>query len=405
MKWKKVFEGLMVVDFSWAGVGPITTKCLADYGATVIRIESASRPEVLRSSPPYGEGIPGMDRSAYFAIYNTNKYGMSVDMKHPKGLDLAKKLIAKADVVAQSFTAGVLEKWGLGYEELRKIKPDIILFSTNMQGQTGPYCRLPGTGVNLVGLSGYAHLCGWPDRLPSNPYGPYTDSVAPRFGIAMLVAALAHRRKTGEGQWIDLSQFEAGIFFLAPVMLDYFVNGRIANRNGNDSPCAAPHNAYRCKGKDRWAVVAVFTDREWESFCRVIGGPPWTGEERFSTFLGRKEHEHELDRLVEEWTVQHGAEEVVSLMQASGVAAGVVKTSEDIQTDPQLKHRNHFWVMEHKELGPFPYMGQAAVLSETPAVPRMPSPCMGEHNWYVCREFLGLTEAEFDALLVEGVFG
>jgi crotonobetainyl-CoA:carnitine CoA-transferase CaiB-like acyl-CoA transferase len=205
MREKKPFEGIKVVDFTWAAVGPLTTRYLADYGATVIRIESRARPGLLRTTPPFKEGRPGVDRAGYFAIYNPNKYSMTINMKHPKGIRLVKKLLGWADVVADSFTTGVMEKWGLGYEEIKKIKPDIIMIQSNMQGHSGPHCRLPGTGVNLVGLSGYAHLCGWPDRVPSNPYGPYTDVIAPRFAGAMLIAALDYRRKTGKGQLIDVS--------------------------------------------------------------------------------------------------------------------------------------------------------------------------------------------------------
>ena len=400
----KVFEGVKVLDFTWAGVGPITTKYLADYGATVVRVESKTRPCILRTTPPYKDAVPGVDRAAYFAIYSPNKYSVTINMNHPKGIELVKRLITWADVVAESFTTGVMEKWGLSYEEIKKIKPDIIMYRTNMQGHSGPCCSLPGTGVNLVGLTGFAHLCGWSDRLPSQPYGPYTDSIAPRFGAAVLIAALDYRRRTGKGQLLDMSQFEAGVNFLAPLMLDYFVNQRVADRVGNYCPYTAPHNAYRCRGQDRWCTIAVGSNDDWQSFCRVIGNPSWTGDGKFSTILGRKENELELDRLVEGWTIKHSAEEVMALMQVGGVATGIVETIQDLFQDPQLKHRNHFWVMNHKEMGPFPHLGHAAVLSETPAQPRMPSPCLGEHNEYVCREILGMPEAEFDQLLVEGVF-
>jgi crotonobetainyl-CoA:carnitine CoA-transferase CaiB-like acyl-CoA transferase len=401
---RQVFDGISVLDFSWAGVGPITTKYLADYGATVVRVESTSRPCILRTTPPYKDGIVGMDRAGYFAIYGPNKYSMTINMKHPKRTELVNKLVGWADVVAESFTAGVMESWGLGYEQMSKIKPDIIVYRTNMQGHSGPHSSLPGTGVNLVGLSGFAHLCGWPDRTPSNPYGPYTDIIAPRFGAVMLIGALDYKRKTGKGQLIEMSQFEAGVNFIAPLMLDYFVNGRVATRRGNECSHAAPHNAYRCRGQDRWCVIAVFSDEEWTSFCEVIGNPPWTKDVKFSTFLGRKKNEVELDRHIEGWTANHRAEDVMAMMQAKGVNAGVVKKAEDLYQDPQLKKRNHFWVMDHKELGPFSYLGEAAVLSETPAQPRLPSPCLGEHNEYVCKEILGMSEADFDQLVVEGVF-
>ena len=399
-----VFEGVKVVDFSWVVVGPMSSRYLADYGATVIRVESATHVEILRTTPPYKDGIIGVDRAGYFAQYNVNKYGMTLNLNHPKGVEVAKKLIAWADVVTESYTLGTMEKWGLGYDEIKKIKPDIIMLRTCMQGQTGPHAQLPGTGVNLVGITGFAHLCGWPDRDPSQPYGPYTDSIAARFCASILIAALDYRRKTGKGQLLDVSQFEAGLHFITPVMLDYFVNHREADRVGNRCPQAAPHNAYRCLGEDRWCAIAVFSDDEWEAFCRVIGNPLWTKDTRFSTLAERKEHESELDHLVAAWTSQHTAEDVMTMMQKAGVAAGVLQTGQDLYEDPQLKHRGHSWIINHREMGPFPYMGQAAKLSKTPAEGRMPSPCLGEHTEYVCREILNLADEEFVELLVDGVF-
>lgn len=400
----KMLQGIKVADFSWVMVGPMSIRYLADYGATVVHVESRTHVDILRTTPPYKDRRVGIDRAGYFGQYNINKYGITINLNHPKGVEVAKKLIAWADVVAESFTPGTMEKWGLGYEQIKKIKPDIIMLRTCMQGQTGPHCHLPGTGVNLVGLSGFAHLCGWPDRAPAQPYGPYTDSIAPRFGTAVLIAALDYRRRTGRGQLLDVSQFEAGVNLIAPVMLDYFVNHRVADRVGNKCPHAAPHNAYRCYGEDRWCTIAVFSDDEWQSFCRVIGNPLWTKDARFTTLAGRKEHELELDHFVEEWTSQHTAEEVMTMMQKEGVAAGIVQTGQDLYEDPQLKHRGHSWTIEHREMGPFPYFGQAAKLSKTPAEGRMPSPCLGEHTEYVCKDILGTPESEFDQLLIEGVF-
>ena len=288
--------------------------------------------------------------------------------------------------------------------KLRQIKPDIIMYRTCMQGETGPHCHLPGTGVNLVGLSGFAHLCGWPDRAPAQPYGPYTDSIAPRFGTAVLIAALDYRRRTGKGQLIDVSQLEAGVNFIAPVMMDYFVNRRVANRMGNHSPCAAPHNAYRCRGEDRWCTIAVFDDEEWQGFRRAIGNPSWSREPRFATLAGRKENEDELDKLIEEWTITHTAEEAMNLIQKEGVASGIVETIQGLYEDAQLKHRNYFWVANHREMGQFSYFGQASKLSKTPAQLQMPSPCLGEHTEYVCKELLQMSESEFDQFLIEGAF-
>ena len=219
----------------------------------------------------------------------------------------------------------------------------------------------------------------------------------------MLIAALDYRRKTGKGQRIDLSQFEAGVNFIAPIMMDYFINDRIANRNGNYSSRAAPHNAYRCKGEDRWCVIAVFTHEEWESFCHVIGNPPWTKEERFSSFLGRKKNEEELDRLVEHWTVGHTAEEVVSLMQADGVAAGVLETAEDLmEHDPQLKHRHFFWELDHPEIGKHHTRGPSFILSRLPCELQR-APLLGEHNEYALKEILGISDEEVAELVIERV--
>lgn len=400
----KVFDGVKVADFAWVVVGAMGSRYLADYGATVIHIESTTHVDVLRTLSPFKEGMVGVDRAGYFAQYNVNKYGITLNLNHPKGVEVAKKLIAWADVVTESFTPGTMERLGLGYEEIKRIKPDIIMLRTSMQGQTGPHSHLRGTGVNLVGLTGFAHLCGWPDRDPAQPYGPYTDAIAARFCAIMLIAALDYRQRTGRGQLLDVSQFEAGVSFIAPVMLDYFVNHRVAGRVGNYCPQAAPHSAYRCRGQDRWCTIAVFSDDEWQSFCRVIGNPLWTKDSRFATLSGRKEHELELDRLVEEWTIKHSAEEVMTMMQKEGVAAGIVQTVQELYEDPQLKHRGHSWVLNHREMGPVPYFGQACKLSKTPAQGRMPSPCLGEHTEYVCHEILKLSDEEFVELLNDGVF-
>lgn len=400
----KVFDGVKIIDFTWAMVGPMSVRYLADYGATVIHVETANHLDILRTTSPYKDGVRGIDRAAYFAQYNINKYGMALNLNHPKGVEVARKLIAWADIVAESFTPGTMDKWGLGYEEINRIKPNIIMLQTSMQGQTGPHSHLPGTGVNLVGLTGFAHLCGWPDRDPSQPYGPYTDAVAAHICGAVLVAALDYRRRTGKGQLLDISQFEAGVNFIAPVMLDYFVNHRVANRAGNYCPNAAPHNAYRCRGEDRWCTIAVFSDDEWQSFCRVIGNPSWTKDARFATLQGRKEHELELDRLVEEWTTSHAAEEVMTMMQKEGVAAGIVQTVQDLYDDPQLKHRGHSWVVNHREIGSFSCFGQASKLSKTPAQGLTAAPCLGQDTEYVCREILKLSDEEFVELLTDGVF-
>jgi benzylsuccinate CoA-transferase BbsF subunit len=401
---KGVFEGVKVAEFCWIAVGPASIKFLADQGAKVVRIESTTRMTGLRATPPFLDNKPGLNRSGAFNLFDPNRYSLALNMQHPRSMEVAKRLVAWADIVAENFSVGTMEKWGLGYEELKQINPGIIMFRTCNQGQTGPHAKVLGFGVHLQGLTGYTHLTGYPDRDPSPPFGTYTDYVSMLFGGTMLIAALEHRRRTGKGQCLDLSQFEASLHFLTPLILDYEVNRREANRAGNSCPYAAPHGAYRCQGDDRWCAIAVFTDEEWQSFCKVIGNPEWTQEPRFATLVGRKQNEDELNALVEKWTKNFPPEEVMTQMQNAGVAAGVVKNPKDIFEDPQLKHQEAYYMLEHKEMGVYPVYGKPFNLSKTPAQVNRPAPCFGEHTEYVCREFLGMSEEEFDDLLVSGVF-
>lgn len=398
----QAFEGINVADFSWVGVGPYTTDYLARHGAEVIKIESVSTPDWLRVTPPFRDDRPGLDRSAFFSSANSGKLSLSLNLSHPGSTDVARRLIKWADIVGESFTPGTMERWGLGYEDIKRIKPDIVMFSSCMQGQTGPHARHPGYGIPLTALSGFTNLTGWPDRDPVGPFGPYTDFVAPRFCAVALIAALTYRRKTGKGQYIDMSQLEQGMQFLAPVMMDYAANGRVWQRNGNRDSCGALHGAYRCQGEDRWCTIAVFTDKEWEGFCRVIGNPPWTREERFSTHQCRLENTDELDRKVEEWTISHSPEQVVEWMQAAGVAAGLIETGEDMRNDPQLSHYDHHQVLDHPEMGTYTETQTAFRLSGTPGRVKR-SPLLGEHSSYVCTEILGFSDAEFAQMVADGI--
>jgi crotonobetainyl-CoA:carnitine CoA-transferase CaiB-like acyl-CoA transferase len=400
---KEALDDLKVIDFGWAIAAPTLCWFLATHGATVIRIESNKRPDVYRVSAPYKDGKPGVNRAGFFAYPNVNKLSIALDLTQTKGIAIAKKLIAWADVVVDNFRVGPMEKWGLSYEDIRKIKPDIIMLRTTNQGLTGPYNKQAGWGWQLVGLTGISNIGGWPDREPLSLGMPYTDVIAPRFGIAALMAALVHREKTGEGQLIDLSQLETSIHFIGPTMLNYFANNEEGKRMGNASPNAAPHGVYRCKGDDRWCAISVFTDEEWRGFCKALGNPIWTEDPKFKLFLNRKKNEEELNILVEKWTSQHPAESVMSLLQNEGVPAGVVQNGQNIYEDPQLNYRNYFWTMDHPEMGAFAHLGQPFGLSETPAKPRMPAPCLGEHNEYICTNILGMSDEEFVDALSSGV--
>jgi benzylsuccinate CoA-transferase BbsF subunit len=402
---KRPFEGIKILDFTWMGVGPSTMNYIIFHGATAIKVESSIRPDPLRFVTPYKDGMVGANRGYYFAFtHAVSRMDITLNLSHPKGVELAKKLVSWADIVSESFTAGTMQKIGLGYEELKKIKPDIIMLSTCMHGQTGPMAKHPGTGFVLTALSGFDNIVGWPDRPPCGLYGPFTDMVAPLFNAVYLIAALDYRRRTGKGMHIDLSQHEAGIHCLSPLVLDYVVNKREPKAEGNHMPYASPHGIYRCQGNERWCAIAVFTDEEWQCFCRVIGNPDWTRESRFATLTGRKQNEDELDRLVEEWTSKHTAEEVMTLMQKAGVGAGIASNLRDLTADPQLAHYQCFKEIDHPEMGKNSFYHPPGYTLSRAAHERGRPPMIGESNEHVYTELLGIPDEEYVQLLQDGVF-
>jgi benzylsuccinate CoA-transferase BbsF subunit len=397
------FEGLKILDFFWVAVGPMTTSYFAEYGATVVRIESRNRPDVLRNAPPFGGGVPGLNRGGYYANYNANKYSVGLHMAHPKAIELVKRFVLWADVVTENFTPGTMEKWGLGYDDLCQIKPDIIMMSASMLGRGGPYSKQPGFGAVLSSLSGMTGLTGWPDRAPTNPYGAYTDFVVPRFAVPALIAALDYRRRTGRGQHIDVSQLEVALHFMAPLIMDYADNAHEHQRKGNRHAVAAPHAAYPCQGDDSWCTIACMTDTEWEGLCQVMGNPAWTRETRFATVRGRKTHEDELDARICDWTKTWEASALMDALQRAGVPAGMVQNTKGLIEDPQLHHREHFIFMDHPELGRHPVQRSEFRLSCAPAEHHWPAPCLGEHTVQVCKEILGMSEDAINALIEEHV--
>ena len=395
-------EGINILEMAWVIAGPITGKYLVDNGATVVRVESMARPDMLRVSEPYKDNKPGINRSAMFAYYNSNKHSMSLNIKHPRAMEVLHRLVKWADVVTENFAPGKMEDFGLGYEVLKRIKPDIIMVRLSIQGQTGPHSGHPGYGVVAAGLAGITGLTGWPDRIPSTPVAGYTDLILPRFAAAMVLAALDYKRRTGRGQCIDAAQFEATQQFLIPAILDYTVNGNDTARQGNRCPYAAPHNAYRCRGEDRWCVISVFTDDEWKTLCQVMGDPALALNPNFSTLLARKQNEEKLDGIINQWTALQEAEEVALRLQEKGVPAGVVQNAQDLLKDPQLSRI--FWRLEHPELGLVHDLGQAFVMSKPGGDFCTPAPCLGEHTEYVSRNFLEMTDEEFMDLFSSGVF-
>jgi benzylsuccinate CoA-transferase BbsF subunit len=297
----------------------------------------------------------------------------------------------------------MMKRWGLDYAELRKINPSLVMISSSSQGQTGPLANLIGFGVDLQGRAGFVDVTGWPDRGPLPPSGAYTDVIVPWFGSRAVLAAIDHRKRTGQGQYIDLSQHEAAAAFLSLPLLLYSATGRVWSRDGNRSPEAAPHGAYPCRGDDRWCVIAVTTGSEWEDFCRAVGDLSWVRDRRFSTLAGRKANEDELDALIAQWTRGFTAEELMGSLQRAGVPAGVVQDEEDLlDHDAHVRERGYYTVLNKPGFGDCLHYSWPVTLSETPARQRC-GPMYGEHTEYVCRHILGIPDEESARLLHEGV--
>jgi benzylsuccinate CoA-transferase BbsF subunit len=402
---KKPFAGIKVLDLTWAGVGPFTVNPLSFFGATVVKLEGPTRADPLRSMGPFKDGVPSPETGYYFAYSQAAKrYNITLNLSVPRGIEIAKKLVKWADVMVDNYAAGALEKWGLDYEHVKEIKPDIIMLRSCMFGHTGPLAKHHGQGFILSAQSGFDAIFGWPDRLPAGVLGAFTDYIAPQFNTIALIAALDYRRRTGRGQYIDNAQHESVIQFIAPLLLDYSLNGRDYKAKGNRLAYAAPHGVYRCQGEDRWCAIAVFTDEEWRSLCKVIGSPALSDDIRFKTFTKRKENEEALDKMVEEWTFHHSAEEVMKLMQACGVAAGVVANGKDEAEDPQLGYYKFFPDgPEHLVMGKVPFNHGPNYRLSKASYEVGRATLIGEHNEYVYTNFLGMSAEELAKLTQEGV--
>jgi benzylsuccinate CoA-transferase BbsF subunit len=338
-----------------------------------------------------------------FTLYNDSKLGVTLNLRVAQAQQVARRIVRDwANVAIDAMVPGVMERWGLDYATLREERPDLIHLSATFQGQTGPHSRMPGHGQVGAQLAGFSHVTGWPDRDPAMPGNAYSDFIAFPHVLAALIAAVIYRDRTGRGQFIDFSQLECSVQFLAPPIMDYMVNGRIMTRMGNRSADAAPHGIFRCKGEDRWCAIAVSTDEEWEGFCSVLGNPEWTSDPKFRSFGERKANEVELDANVEAWTTTLPPEEVMRRMQEAGVPAGVVSSGRELTEDPQLDYRGTHLALDHPEIGRHIYQPPPYRLSLTPAELTMPAPCVGQHNEYVLRGILGMTDDEIADLVAAG---
>ncbi len=401
---KFAVEGVKILDFAWVGVGPITTKYLADNGAEVIRVESSTRLDVLRIAPPWKDARPGINSSQFFASYNSSKKGITLDLSKPAARDLVKRLVPWADVVVESFTPKAMRNWGLDYEHLRELRPDLIMLSTCMQGQTGPNALYPGFGQLMAALSGFYYISGYDEDSPCPPYGAYSDFVAPRFSASALLAALDYRRRTGSGQYIDMSQYEASLHNLAPALIDYLATGRVLWPRGNASDRYAPHGAYRCAdedGHERWIAIAVRDDAEWRAMRSVlgIGGD----DARFASMKQRHNAAAELDSLVNSFTRGFNAYDLTAKLQGAGVAAYPVQNCVDLHQDENLEAFGFWHWLDHKEMGTCVYEGLEHRMSRTPGTLRSAAPVLGQHNEEIFGGMLGLSAAEIEKLKKENV--
>ncbi|WP_206811752.1 CaiB/BaiF CoA transferase family protein [Paradesulfitobacterium ferrireducens] len=403
---KRPLEGIRVCDFSWVGAGPYTTRLLAEYGAEVIRLETKTRPEILRLTGPYKDGIPGIERSGYYSNRNPNKKSIDINMKHPKARNLVIKLIKVSDIVINNFTLGTMEKWNLGYEDVKKIKPDIIYVTMPTQGSTGPHRDFMGFGATMSALVGINYLTGFPDKEPFGTGTNYPDHVPnPAHTAFAITAALWYRRKTGQGQLIEVAQTETALAVLPTATMTYAANGTILERMGTRDLNAAPHGVYATQGRSRWIAIAVFNDDEWERLKNVMGNPTWADSEMYITLAGRLANQDELDRMMEAWTQQHEAYQLMELLVKAGVRAGVVQNSKDLLEDPHLHERGYWIYLNHPMMRRHVYNNSPVRLTRTPAQISAPAPLLGEHTDEVLREILGFKEQEIIGLREEKVIG
>jgi crotonobetainyl-CoA:carnitine CoA-transferase CaiB-like acyl-CoA transferase len=395
-------EGLNVADFSWVGVGPISGKYLADHGANVIRIESATKADNLRTAGPYKDNETGWNRSHFFGEFNTSKRSLSLDLKHEGSTEVKHRLLEWADVVLESFTPGAVDRLGIGYDAARRANPGVIMVSTCLMGQTGPVASMAGYGYHAAAVAGFYELTGWTDRPPVGPWNAYTDTIAPRFLTSTLLAALDHKRRTGEGQHIDLGQMEAALHFLAPEILSRQATGESYTRRGNRELQRAPQGVYPCAGEDEWIAIAVEDDSQWAALIRSIGDPDWAKQPEFGTAAGRGADHDAIDAGLSAWTREHKPREAMERLLAAGVPAGHVQRSSDLPNDPQLIHRRFYREFDHGEMGRVPYTGHAFRVSGYDNGPRGPAPLIGGESFEILCEELGFEPEEVAELMANG---
>ncbi|MCL4799901.1 MAG: CoA transferase [Burkholderiales bacterium] len=392
-----------IVEFGGYAAGPHIGKILANFGATVVHVESQARPDGFRLQyPPFQGGKPGIDSSGCFALFNDSKLGVTIDLKNADGLALARRLTDWCDVVIENMRSGVMARIGLGYDVLARTNPDLVMLSTCNMGQTGPRADTPGFGSQLTALAGMCNLTGFPDGPPMLLYGPYIDFIASVLGASAVLAALERRRRTGQGACIDVSQYECGLMFLAGPLLEYHRSGKIAERAGNTDPDAAPHGVYPACDAG-WLALSCWSDAEFAALAQEIGRPELARDARFATPAARQANAAALDAVIGGWTRTQDAG-AAALLQAAGVPAHPVSTVADLFADPQLAQRNLWRARPHAVFGEQTCCFPAFDLSETPGEITRAAPRLGEHTEHVFRELLGMSAEEYRAHEAAGAF-
>ena len=396
---------IKVLDFTQVRVGPQITQWLAVMGAEVIRLETKLRPESFKmTNNPGNITAPVKNRVGYFASLNYSKKSITINMKTPKSFDLVKDLLKHIDIVAENYRTGVMERWGMGYNDLKKINPGIILVSASGFGRTGPMKDEPAYAPVIDGFSGFSYVNGYPDGEPAEAGARgYSDSIAAYQGVFAVMAALYHRSKTGEGQFLDLSMSEADVAFAPEAVIDYSITGRIQQRLGNSDKYMAPHGVYRCLGEDKWIAIAVSNEKEWAALCKVMGNPKWAKGAKFADMANRRTNKDELDKLITDWTTKQEHYAAMKHLQAAGVMAGASLNVEEFCEDPHIKAREDMVDIEYPDKSKIRRLTLPWRLSGYEKGNYMHPPAAGEDNHYVFGEIMGLSDEKIKELEKEQI--
>lgn len=389
-------KNLRVLDFSRVLAGPYATRILGDFGAEVIKVQSKKTAKGAEDN-----------KGAYFNAWNRNKRSITLDMSHAEAREIVLKLTTISDVIVENFSPRVMSNWGLNYEKLTEARKDLIMVSMSGMGQNGPWKDFAAFGPTVQSLGGLTFLSSYDKDTPVGLGYSFGDVAAGLYCVIGVLAALEHRDRTGLGQYIDLSEYEAVCTLIGPALLDTALNQTKIQPQGNQSPYmpAAPYGCYKCLGEDRWCTIAVFDDTEWRSLCKVSGHPEWARDPRFSTLAMRREHSEELDGLIQQWTSKNTDKEVMYSLQKVGVHAGIVQSAQDLANDPQLQARGFFVHLDHPVLGKTASDGLPIKMGGDSLRGWKRAPLLGEDNEYVYLELLGLTEAEFNSYIEKGIIG